>query len=314
MFIIPLAKALEPTGAMSPGMSQAPTITTPAMTQAGTILGTAAYMSPEQAKGKTVDKRTDIWAFGALLYEMLSGRRAFDAEDVAQTLARVLEREPDWTALPAATPPTVTAVLRRCLRTDRKQRARDIGDVSLALEGAFDTAVSQTEPFAVAQPPVWRRPVPVALATAVVIGLAVWGVTRPAPQPPATVARLPIPLGAEEVFTGTTDKVVALSPAGTHVAYTANNVLVLRPLDQLEALPIPGTIGAQNPFFSPNGQQLGFYAFGQLRRVSVSGGAPVTVAEAQGPWGASWGADDMILYGQGPGGIWHVPGTGGTLE
>src|SRR5882762_5023441 len=139
-----LAKAMEPTGAMSPNVSQSPTITTPAMTQAGMILGTAAYMSPEQAKGRTVDKRSDVWAFGAVLYEMVTGRRAFEGDDVSDTLARILLKEPDWTALPAAVPPAVVTVLRRCLQKDRKQRVRDIGDVSLALEGAFETAVPET--------------------------------------------------------------------------------------------------------------------------------------------------------------------------
>ena len=149
-----LAKAMEPP-ASSPGVSQSPTITTPAMTQAGMILGTAAYMSPEQAKGKPADKRSDIWAFGCVLYEMLTGRRAFDAEDVSETLAAVLMNEPDWTALPATTPATVTMVLRRCLQKDRKRRARDIGDVSLTLEGPFETTVSQM-PVSVAKP-AWRR-------------------------------------------------------------------------------------------------------------------------------------------------------------
>ena len=149
-----LAKAMEPP-ASSPGVSQSPTITTPVMTQAGMILGTVAYLSPEQAKGKPADKRGDIWAFGCVLYEMLTGRRAFDAEDVSETLAAVLMKEPDWTALPATTPATVTMVLRRCLQKDWKRRARDIGDV-LALEGAFETTVSQI-PVSVAKP-AWRRP------------------------------------------------------------------------------------------------------------------------------------------------------------
>ena len=313
-----LAKAMEPTGAMSPGMSQAPTITTPAMTQAGMILGTAAYMSPEQAKGKTVDKRSNVWAFGAVLYEMLAGRRAFDAEDVSETLAAVLRAEVDWARLPKDVPPVLGTYIRRCLQKDPKQRIRDIGDVSLALEGAFETAVPQAvESVAVSQPAVWRRAMPLALAsllTAVVVGLAVWSLTRPALQPPAPVARFPIPLAAEEAFSGTGRPIVALSPNGRHVAYTANEGLVLRPVDQLQAQPIPGTDGAWNPFFSPDGQQIGFYANGQLKRVSVSGGAPVTVAEADNPSGASWGADNMILYGQGLQGIWRVPGTGGTPE
>ena len=134
-----LAKALEPTSAMSPGLSQAPTITTPAMTQAGMILGTAAYMSPEQAKGKTVNKRSDVWAFGAVLFEMLTGKRAFLGDDVSDTLALVLKFDPEWDLLPADAPSRIRQVIRTCLQKDPKQRFHDIADVRLALEGAFET-------------------------------------------------------------------------------------------------------------------------------------------------------------------------------
>ena len=140
-----LAKALEPTGAMSPGLSQSPTITTPAMTQAGMILGTAAYMSPEQARGKPVDKRSDIWAFGAVLYEMLTGRRAFEDEDVSMTLSKVLQREPDFDVLPAVIPTHVRQTLRLCLRKPLRERVPDIGSVRLALEGAFETVITQPD-------------------------------------------------------------------------------------------------------------------------------------------------------------------------
>ena len=187
-----LAKAMEPTGAMSPNVSQSPTITTPAMTQAGMILGTAAYMSPEQAKGRTVDKRSDVWAFGAVLYEMVTGRRAFEGDDVSDTLARILMKEPDWTALPAAVPPAVVTVLRRCLQKDRKQRVRDLGDVSLALEGAFETTVAGTlAPGPAIQPrPLWRRALPVVAAAVVasaMVGAAAWTLK---PTPPLTVYSL----------------------------------------------------------------------------------------------------------------------------
>ena len=139
-----LAKAMEPTGVASPSASQSPTITSPAMTQAGMILGTAAYMSPEQARGKPVDKRADIWAFGCVLYEMLTGQRAFDGQGVSETLARVIEREPDWARLPATLSPALRTYIRRCLQKDPRQRVQAIGDVRLALEGAFETAVPQT--------------------------------------------------------------------------------------------------------------------------------------------------------------------------
>ena len=178
-----LAKAMEPTGVASPSVSQSPTITAPAMTQAGMILGTAAYMSPEQARGKPVDKRADIWAFGCVLYEMLTGQRAFDAEGVSDTLARVIEREPDWARLPTTLPPALRTYIRRCLQKDPRQRVQAIGDVRLALEGAFETAVPQTAaPAVVAQ---WRRValagVAAIIASGAIIGALVWVAMQPAP-------------------------------------------------------------------------------------------------------------------------------------
>ncbi|MEQ1759307.1 MAG: serine/threonine-protein kinase, partial [Vicinamibacterales bacterium] len=148
-----LAKAMDAPNPMSPSVSQAPTITTPAMmTGVGMILGTAAYMSPEQARGKAVDKRADIWAFGAVLFEMLTGQRAFSGEDVADVLSRVLQREPDWSAFPSGLSPTLVVFLKRCLQKDPKQRVGDIRDVRLALEGAFETAAPQTTPSSATRP------------------------------------------------------------------------------------------------------------------------------------------------------------------
>ena len=313
-----LAKALEPTGGDAL-TSQSPTITIPAMTQAGMILGTAAYMSPEQAKGRAVDRRSDVWAFGAVLYEMLSGQRVFPGNDTSEVLAGVIKSEPDWDVLPLDTPPLLLMFLKQCLKKDSKQRVGDIRDVRLALEGAFETVGSPAaEATVVVQSAVWRRAMPwvagVALLGGLVIGLTISDVVRPVSPPPAPIARFPIPLATGETFGSTARSIVALSPNGHFVAYTANDGLVLRPLDQLQAQPIPGTVGARIPFFSPDGQQVGFYADGQLKRVSISGGSPVTVGESDIPWDASWGADDMVLYGQGPQGIWRVPGTGGTPE
>ena len=312
-----LAKALEPASALGAsagqGLSQSPTITTPAMTMAGMILGTAAYMSPEQAKGRIVDRRSDVWAFGAVLYEMLTGKRAFGGEDISETLADVMRVEPAWETLPAELSPSLSTFLKRCLQKDPSQRLGDIHDMRLALEGAFETGVSQTAPVAAVAQSAWRRALP-ATAALMVGGLVVWFAARPAPQPPTPITRFLIPLAAEETFSGAGRLIVALSPNGRDIAYTANNALVLRPLDQLQGLPIPGTEGARNPFFSPDGQQVGFYALGQLKRVSISGGAPFTLAEAANPDGASWGEDDSILYGQGFRGIWRVPGAGGNPE
>ena len=271
-------------------------------------------MINHEARGKPLDKRADIWAFGCVLYEMLTAKRAFEDEDVSMTLSKVLQREPDFDVLPAAVPNHVRQTLRLCLRKTLKERVPDIGAVRLALDGAFETGASQSALAAAPRHPVWRRPVPLALASSLLVGLVVWFATRPALQPPAPITRLPIPLAAGERFTGTGRAIVALSPSGRHVAYAANDGLVLRALDQLQGLPIPGTNGARNPFFSPDGQQVAFQADGQLKRVSISGGAPVALGEADNPWGASWGADDRILFSQGAQGIWRVPGTGGTPE
>jgi len=314
-----LAKALE--GDSSNGadseLSQSPTLTRQG-TQVGVILGTAAYMSPEQAKGKRVDKRTDVWAFGAVLYEMLCGRRAFEAEDISETLAFVLTKEPEWEGLPQAVAPNVRTVLRRCLAKEKKQRIRDIGDVQLALEGAFESAGS-AEPEDAApktQLAPWQRPVPASIAAVLLIaggGLAVWTGTRPEP---GTLKRTSIVLPQAQQRTSLARRAVAISPSGTHVAYVANNQLYLRALDQLEARPLTtADSDASSPFFSPDGQWIGFFSPGALKKVALTGGAAVTLAEVPGtPYGASWGAEDTIVFSSNPGGIRKVAGTGGTPE
>ena len=232
-----LAKALEPRSAMSPGMSQAPTITTPAMTQAGMILGTAAYMSPEQAKGKPVDKRADVWAFGAVLYEMLTGQRAFAGSDVSEVLASVLAREPDWTLLPVGMSPVLGSYIRRCLRKDSKQRIHDIADVRLALEGAFETTETRLAESGAIAMPVWRKALPFAAVTAVlavlVSGLVGWSLW-PSLEP-NLVTRFAYVLPDGESFRETAGRgVIAISPGGRYVAYTSIFGLHVRPMGELE--------------------------------------------------------------------------------
>ena len=252
-----LAKALEPTGAMSPGLSQSPTITTPAMTQAGMILGTAAYMSPEQAKGKTVDKRSDVWAFGAVLYEMLSGQRAFGGDDISETLADVMRVEPAWETLPEGLSPSLTTFLKRCLQKDPRQRLGDIHDMRLALAGAFETTVSApSEPVVAPQLQVWQRPVPLmlaGLALLVIGGLFVWGLVSPAPGPAGTVTRLSFILPEGDVIDFLDG--VALSPDGRTLVYAGTREgaqqLFVRTRDEMAVRPLPGTEGAVAPFFSP---------------------------------------------------------------
>ena len=307
-----LAKALDPSPASDPNLS--PTLTA-AATQMGVIMGTASYMSPEQARAKAVDRRADIWAFGAVLFEMLTGTRPFPSDDVSQVLARVIERDPDWEALPASLPPAVDTYLRRCLQREPRQRVQAIGDVRLALEGSFDTTVSSPGDHAAApQRRFWQRPVSAAataLFVAGIAGLVGWNLRSPLP---ARVARFPIPLAAGQSFTYTGRPLVAISPDGAQVVYTTGQGLWLRPLDQLLATQIPGTVGGRGPFFSPDGSSVGFWSPlpNQLRRVSLSGGTPVTIADVpDNPTGATWGPDDTILFGQ-PDGIMQVPGTGGT--
>ena len=308
-----LAKALDPTPEGDP--SQSPTLTA-AATQMGVIMGTAACMSPEQARGKTVDKRADIWSFGCVLYEMLTGQRAFRGEDVSLTLASVMKSDVNVTVLPADLPETLRTVIRQCLQKDKKQRVADMQDLRLAMKGAFETAASAlSEPTVVPQPQVWQRPGPavIALLAALAVGgVTVWSLTRPAPP---RVVRFPIPLAADQSFSFPGRPLVAISPDGSHVVYVANRSLWLRPVDQLQPIQVPGTDGAREPFFSADGQSIGFRGFeSQLWKVSVNGGAPVSLADvperARGP---SWGTDDMILYGQADG-IWQVPGAGGTPE
>ena len=258
------------------------------MTQAGMILGTAAYMAPEQARGKTVDKRADIWAFGAVLFEMLTGTRAFGGEDVTETLAAVVRAEPNWTLLPAGLPPTLGVYLKRCLQKDPKAADADIGDVRLALEGAFETAAPQTTPLAAATP---RSVVARALPWALVGNLRHRadrrrsccgrpGDRRPCPRrascsPASAPTRRCRPPAARRRFCRRTAR-RSRSSRGRRT----QTRLFIRNLDQLQATALAGTEGAESPFFSPDGQWLAFFAGGTLKKISVTGGAAVTLCNA----------------------------------
>jgi eukaryotic-like serine/threonine-protein kinase len=330
-----LAKALEPTGAISGNVSMSPTITSPAMTQAGIILGTAAYMAPEQARGKAVDKRADIWAFGCVLFEMMTRRRAFEGEDTTDTLAFVITKEPDWGLLPPKTPLSIHKVLTRCLQKDRSRRLRDIGDVRLELDEATGEAGSQTSGARVPNqsPKTFRRRVFTGISIATVsmalaaVGTAVW--MRPAPQKFPALQRLTIVLPDHVSYpeaVGTSG--IAISPDGTHIAYPAvengNRLLYLRRLDQLEGRPMPGTDNATSPFFSPDGEWIAFFTYeggaqpsNKLKKVAVRGGPPQTICDAPIPPGGSWGPDDNIVFASGHDGsapisLLQVPAAGGT--
>ncbi len=271
-----LAKALEPGRAGSPDVSHSPTMSAQA-TQAGVILGTAAYISPEQVRGKPVDKRADVWSFGVVLFEMLTGKRAFEGEDVSMTLSKVPQLEPDFDAMPSGVPPRVSQTLRVCLHKDPKRRVGDIQDVRLALEGAFETHAAAA--VAVAQP-VWRQPLPVAATTAAVAvlgcGLVGWSLWPTADVPRVTRTTIAQP-DAQPLSLGITNPMLALSPDGTRAVYRVTvegqPALVVRPLDALETTVLYEG-NAHTPFFSPDGDRVGLYAQADraIKRVAVTGG------------------------------------------
>ena len=308
-----LAKAFQP-DANDASASMSPTISlTAAGTQMGMVIGTAAYMSPEQAKGKAVDKRADVWAFGAVLFEMLTRRKAFPGDDVSDTLATVLKFDPDWDILPADTPASVRRLLRRCLVKDPKLRLREEGSAIIEIDEEGTTPGNERAlPASAPRLRAWQRPLPAAVAMLASLGLggfAAWSLSRPAPP---RVVRFQIPLAADQRFTFTLNTLVAISPENSRVVYTANGSLWLRSIDQVQTVQVRGTdVQPREPFFSADGQSIGFWTDGQLKRVSVSGGAPVTLTDAEPPSGASWGPDDTIVYGQSDG-IWRISANGGT--
>ena len=276
--------------------SLSPTLTR--ATQVGVLLGTAAYMSPEQAQGKPADRRADVWAFGVVLYEMLTGKRAFAGEGVSQTLAQVLAKEPDWSALPAALPARVRSLLERCLTKDPRKRLQSIGEARIALEDTSEEPRERRGRF-------W----PVVAGTlGLVVGAVLWSLSsRPSPSswPPV---RLSVDLGAPAYFDVNVNEegqAVLLSPDGSLLAFVALGELgaaprlYVRRLEDLVASPLAGTEGARNPFFSPDGKWIGFFADGKLKKVAVTGEGPVTLAEVSGDgaWaGGTWAEDGAIVF------------------
>ena len=315
-----LAKALEPEVSGDP--SESPTMTA-AATRAGVILGTAAYMSPEQARGKTLDKRTDIWSFGCVVYEGLTGRAAFLGETLSDTLAKILERDPDFRLLPPDTPAVVEKLLTRCLEKNTKKRVRDIGDALLAMEGAFETRAPQPSEApqlsAAHRSDPWRlMPWAVAGLAALIATVAIWSRGPASPNQPA--AHFAIPASGE--LPAGNGRLIAFSPDGREVVYVAvtedGAQLYRRPLNQLESVPIRGTEGARAPFFSPDGQWLGFSApDGSLKKMSLPAGLPTTLCDcsARGFFNGAWGTDGTIVYTDGhTGGLMRVSSAGGISE
>jgi serine/threonine-protein kinase len=307
-------------------ISKSPTLTN-RMTQPGVILGTAAYMSPEQAKGKKVDKRTDIWAFGCILFECLTGKIAFEGETASETIASILKSEPDWEALPEETPWSIRALMRKCLQKDPYRRLHDIADARIEIEEAlskpfeFQALLRETKTVR----SLWKRTIPWGLfiLMAVTAGLFLWSPWREGMPRPGTVKRYILNLPpTERLWLGGRFErsSVALSPDGSNLVYVAGrgglHQLYLHKLDQFEAQPIPGTEDARNPFFSPDGQWIAFLTSGKLKKVSLSSGASVTLCDTLPvSSGGSWGADDTILFTLAPNsGLSRVSASGGIPE
>jgi len=313
-----LAKAMEPTGAMAASNSMSPTITTPAMTQAGIILGTAAYMSPEQARGRTVDKRADIWAFGCVLYEMLTGRPAFSkGTSTADILAAILEREPEWKALPAAVPSTVARLLRRCLEKDPRRRLRDIGDIRLDLDEASTAPpvnVTRRAPGRAIVRSLVTAAILVALA---VIAFAIRSLTRVATVPQPTMRFTLVPPVDQPFSLSEADRDFVISRDGTRLVYVSGNdgKLMVRAIDRLDAVRLGNVTGARSPFLSPDGQWVGFFvgvSSTELKKISMTGGPAISLCRGPGgARGAAWGQDDTIVFSTQAGKLLRVPASGG---
>ena len=315
-----LAKAGDPSATPGVDAMNSPTLTVAAFatgyggpgTRMGMIIGTAAYMAPEQARGKVVDRRADIWAFGIVLYEMLTGRRAFDGEEMSDILAAVLTRDPDLSALPAAMPPAVRRLLERCLVKDARRRLRDIGEARLILESP-DAPISAVAPTAAS--PLGRL-WPIAIALVAVAAAAGAAGRFSVSRGTAPTVRLSVPLPLDEQVT----TVPAISRDGQTIAYASGRTrttskLYLRRLDAGMARAVDSSGGALYPFFSPDGRFIAFFAGGKLWRAPAVGGAATVIAAAPTPWGGSWGDDGRIVFVPNfNSGLWRVPADGGAAE
>ena len=324
-----LAKALGPELSDTEA-ANSPTMTmTAAATKMGVIMGTAAYMSPEQAAGKPTDRRSDNWSFGVVLWEMLTGQQLFTGESISHVLAAVLRADPEWSALPAKTPPAIQRLLRRCLERNAKQRLPDAAMARLEIDDADDApeTPARAVTLPVPQLALWQRPAGVAaiaIGTLLAGALGVWAVARPDPVP-VDVMRFTIdpPSDAPLSFIGAPHDLV-ISPDGTQIVYdgpapsASRPQLNLRPIDQPVASPIRGAEDGFGPFVSPDGSWVGHIVQSRptvLRKVSIFGGPPVTLTEAPSDIrGASWGTDDQIVFGTARAGLFRVSGGGGEPQ
>jgi serine/threonine protein kinase/Tol biopolymer transport system component len=322
-----LAKALDPV-ATSPESSHSPTITAPAFTHRGVILGTAPYMSPEQAKGLPADQRSDIWAFGCVLYEMLAGRRPFPGQTISEILAQILEREPDLNALPASTPARIAWLVRRCLEKDPRRRLHDIADARIEIDEALrepvGSAFSSAAPMPTSSRSRWREALPwtaAAVCLAALVGTLI--VSRAgrgnngSPDARSFTAAITLPDGLR-LGTANPPGRFALSPNGQWLAFagtdaTGRTQLWIRPLATSVAQPLAGTEDAQFPFWSPDSRAIAFVASRKLRRVDLFGGPPITIADVAMTATGAWNKDNVILFTPTGGAPLHrVSALGGT--
>ena len=319
-----LAKALSDDGTEGASLDS-PTLTSPA-TRAGVLLGTAAYMAPEQARGKPVDRRADIWAFGCVLYEMLTAERSFAGETMSDILAAIIRADPDWKALPTNVPPAIRHLLERCLEKEPKQRLQAIGDARIELEEARSTPRDSGIAASITGVPRLRNARPVVVWT--IAGLVVGGILaaavllglegrRSSPSPIyLSIALAP----GQSLDPEATNP--SVSSDGTEIAYVARigggqPQIWLRKLDDFAAKPIPGTEGAANPFFSPDGEWLGFFASQKLLKIAISGGPPHALCDVSGPGLGSWGEDGTIYFNpdtQGFLGLRRISAAGGQSQ
>ena len=318
-----LAKAVDEPGGRD--LTQSPTSLV-AETREGVILGTLAYMSPEQARGRPVDKRTDVWAFGCVLYETLTGRQAFIGETSSDLIAGIIEREPDWSRLPGNLSPALQRLLRRCLEKDSQERLRDIGDARLEIQAEIQHTRSGTATVAgrgiTTRSDRLRRWLPVAGVTAIVAvagGLLVAQFTTAPGQSTSPAAHFMVQLPPNSRLASIDFPAIAISPDGSHVAYVATRggqpELFVRPMNSVDPTPLAGTANATTPFFSPDSRWIGFFADGQLKKISTSGGLPITLCAAPVGVGASWGANGEIVFaGTTGGGLSRVSDAGGKPE
>jgi serine/threonine-protein kinase len=318
-----LAKIIQPEEPLA-GNSNSPTLLASGRTVSGVILGTAAYMSPEQTRGRTVDKRTDLWAFGCVLFEALTGTQAFGGEDVTEILANVMKSEPEWKLLPDDTPSIVRSLLRQCLQKQPKNRLNSASAAKILLEDAIrtpsDIPAARTSRFLNAG---WKFVLPLVAASVLVGATGFWLLRPPSVEHSVTRARLDI--APAERFVSDPDgratrRAVAVSPDGRTVVFTGvrgtTAHLFKLSLDASEAIPMPGTEGARGPFFSPDGRWVGFWSRNKLRKAPLDGGPPVEICDVPtnnaGLFGASWGSDDTIVFSAHSTGIARVPAGGGT--